>query len=211
MYFLVSDLTNKTVFGEEASVMFSHRLAVGEKITITDLKGSNANAVVERYDKDKREYHLKIGIVEQLDSPRKHVLIQSIIDKQYLDKLAEVVGFSNYTEVILVSTEYSQPTAVDVDRLVKISTRSSLLSERSRSPVITVSNLGLEELIKQHKPMVLDSSGSHSKGLSEAILVGPEGGFSEQEYKLFEYYKLPMFSLGSNIYPGWLAGFVASI
>jgi RsmE family RNA methyltransferase len=210
MYFLVNDLKSGVVVGEEAAVMFSHRLSIGEKIVVTDLKGSNANAVVERYDKESREYYLKLGIVETLETPLQHVLIQAVIDKQYLDKLVEVIGYSNYTEVILIATEYSQPTTIDLDRLTKIMTRSSLLSQRSRSPVLRLSESTLEELVAKYQPVVLDASGLQSSHKADAILVGPEGGFGESEYKMFEQYKLTKQSLGSNIYPGWLAGFVAN-
>lgn len=42
---------------------------------------------------------------------------------------------------------------------------------------------------------------------SQAILVGPEGGFSQKEKKVFVENKLEIINLGELIYPAWLAGF----
>lgn len=211
MYFFVKNLEESRVSGEEAQVMFSHRLVAGEKITITNLQGSRATAIVEKYDKNTREYYLRTGIIERLEVPTSRTLLQAIIDKQYLDKLAEVAGYSDYTEVVLVATEYSQPTTIDTERLNKIIRKSALLSERSWSPTVRIAEENIPALLEKYNPVVLDLGGEGEKSRFQSIFVGPEGGFSNGEKDLFVNHQLSIVSLGSHVYPGWLAGFVASL
>lgn len=213
MYFLVSDVTNAIVKGEESRVMFSHRLSKGERIEITDLRGKVATARVEEYDKPAQTFRLSIDNITELPPPTPHILFQAQLDKSYMDQWAEVVGLSSFTEVYVYSAQRSQPGSLDNDRLIKKIQQSALLSQHAYTPQLqTISKTSeLQELLLRYLPTVLHTKTVGVSDTRHHVVVGPEGGFSDEEVGFFTSLGLPFASLGSAIYPGWIAGFVASV
>jgi RsmE family RNA methyltransferase len=211
MHFLVSDFGEFWVPPEEAQVMFSHRLTRDDEIKITDLKGQTGVAVIEGFDKQTKRF--RIRVVHKVQHPvlSKTIVFQALLDKTYMDQWAEIIGFSNVTQIFLFNGQFSQSKHIDPTRLLKILIRSLLLSERYFIPQITMINTEEEfkQLLLAHNPAILDSKGVAKTDALNSVCIGPEGGFAKKEYELFEELNLTRTSLGHHIYPGWLAGFVS--
>lgn len=215
MYFLVKNLGERWVEGDEAAVMFAHRLDRGEEILVTNLQGKVAPASIMGYDKTTRRFRLSYGQSEFVSPPDELTVMQGIIDKLYLEKLVEVLGYTDITTLYLLPLERSQAQKIDPVRLLKILQRAVLLSERAWMPkILPVSSRDeVINLLNKFRPIVLQASSQEqtksSSTHSTSILIGPEGGFSPSELTQFAELTLPTLSLGTHIYPGWLAGFVA--
>jgi len=213
MYFFCSDIESEILVGEAAAHLFSCRVVAGEKLYLTDLLGNLAQ--VEILDSDKKNKEIKFEISDQKNfefiGPGK-ILIQSITDKAYLEKLAEIVALGGISKIILFNSEFSQRQNVNLERLDRILTRSCEQSERVFKPVLEVVELDLNQIIELYKPIVLDQAGIAKENvdknlLKSPVLVGPEGGWSEEEKQMFLESKLNLVSLGEVIFPAWLAGF----
>lgn len=190
--------------------MFSHRLQRGEVISITNLAGKIAEATIEGYDKQSQHYFLSIRNETIVPPPTGIILFQAILEKHYMDQWAEVIGLCDVAEVILFQADFSQPYIVDVERLMRINQRSLLLSERAYKPIIRlIRQPDLRGLLAEYRPAVLDADGAKKQASLSRVVIGPEGGFSDRERAMFAELDLLSISLGTHIYPGWIAGFVA--
>ena len=77
MHFLVSDFGEFWVPPDEAQVMFSHRLTRDDEIKITDLKGQSGIAVIEGFDKQTKQFRIRVVHKQQHAVPTKVVGFQS--------------------------------------------------------------------------------------------------------------------------------------
>lgn len=212
MFFHLSDLHSNQAIGEEAQRMFAHRLQPGDEIFVTNLQGQVARANIIKYDKQKRVFEVSCHTIEYRPAQTK-VLFQAILDKQYMEKWAEAAGFGNFKTIYLFEAERSQKRTVELGRIKKIMMNSALLAERAWMPdlVLINSNDLLESLYKSERPVICDIHGESKSMSISCILIGPEGGFSQNEYARFDKLNLSRVSLGDYTYPAWLAGLVASL
>lgn len=116
--------------------------------------------------------------------------------------------------ITLVNGDYSSMKhGLREDRLMKIMKEAAEQSERGFVPLLKVGG-GLANLLegrvkdgrkplvaleKMTKPKYLDDVLKDNLKSDISILVGPEGGFSEEEKNLFIKKKLPCFSLGKRV------------
>lgn len=112
------------------------------------------------------------------------------------------------SQVTLVEGDFSQMKhSLREERLHKVMAEAAEQSERPIVPQLMVSG-GLKNYLRSlnGKPLFVAMERSESARLSEllngkdgAILVGPEGGFSDEEKALIEELHVPCFTLGKRI------------
>jgi RsmE family RNA methyltransferase len=124
--------------------------------------------------------------------------------------MVEILPFSTFEKVYLFEADRTQKQSFSLERLEKILIRSCEQSHTIWKPeLIHIQNQeDLWKMVRQLIPVVLDCNQSDHNYTnyenSEAFLIGPEGGWSTDEKKLFEKFNLPIRNLGGLIYPSWL-------
>ena len=191
--------------------MLSMRLRYKDKVVVTDLQGNWARVSIGEVDKKHKlvKYHLrKRGYVENTN---RGVLIQAVPDKLYLEKLVEVAALQGMQKIYFYYSERSVRQKIKEDRLQRIILRACELSEHYWAPQIEfVEENTVDELLRDLQPVVLEQAQEGrltASEPSEAILVGPEGGWSRSEIEHFQELGLHFASMGDTVYPAWLAGF----
>ncbi len=213
MYFYVQDLNRSLISGYNAEHLFSCRVKPGDKLNFSDFKGNLAIAEIVIVDKKTKSIRYKTLEKNNFGRPEvENVLFQAIPDKQYLEKLCEVIPLANIHKLVLFHSDYSLNYNINLERLQKIIIRSSEQGERLFLPEIEILKAKDEllNLIEQHKPLVLHTQDTKSKNIEKdhsSILVGPEGGWSQEEINRFKNLNLDFVNLGQTIYPAWLAGY----
>jgi 16S rRNA (uracil1498-N3)-methyltransferase len=188
------------------------RPKVGLKLKLTDLKGSIYHVEVTSYDFKKSIGTYKILEEKKIDRPKSKILIQSIIDKSYIEKLIEIIPLVGITNLILVESDYSPKTKINFERLNLILLRACEQTENPHPPIIETTVLSLKNYIYTNslRPTILELPTKNQQtqnNKTNTIVVGPEGGFSEVETQLFKELKLQYFSLNTNVLPAWIAGY----
>jgi RsmE family RNA methyltransferase len=200
--FTVKDTHIKTMRPKEGAVL-----------KITDLNGTIATIKILNYD-----FKTGLGQYSIIDNNKQEmhkdqVLIQSIIDKNYLDKLCEIIPINNITKLVLVESDYSNVPNVNLERLNLILTRSCEQCENPYLPSIElITKTKLTQYLKNNniEATILELPSKNNQSLStkhSTIAVGPEGGFSPDEVEFFINSNYPFYSLKCNVLPSWLVGF----
>ncbi len=139
--------------------------------------------------------------------PKREVfLFQALIKPDKFEWILEKgteLGVSHFTPVI---TQRTIPKKFNTERAKKIIKESSEQSGRGVLPTIS-ETISLEDVISSAplNPVAFDPSGLpiHDSLFlirdSISVLIGPEGGFSDQELKLFSEKNIPILSLSSQI------------
>ena len=164
-----------------------------------ELKNYNNGAEVEILEKKK-------GNV--LD--KKLTLYMSLIKKDKFELVCEKVTELGISKIIPVTTDFSIKHNVRFDRLEKIVREASEQSERAMLPEIG-------EVLTLDK--AIDSSPENSVVLvarkegdgplnSDAVFVGPEGGWSEKELDMFKEKGIKGVNLGTQVLRAETAGIV---
>jgi RsmE family RNA methyltransferase len=214
MYFFVPDLEKTTIQGPAADHLFSTRVEAGERVTLTNLKGTIAE--VEITDVAKKQHSVQWNILRTLQpisTLANRILIQAEPDKAYVEKMAEILPLQAGTLLIFAS-DYSPKQTLNLQRLEKIVIRACELGEVAHKPTIeVVSKAKAYQYLEHQEAAVLACTSdavdfnSQDESPKSAILVGPEGGWSPQEIADFQTYQTPFISLGQQIFPAWLAGY----
>lgn len=185
----------------------------GAVLRITDLQGCIATIKIVSYD-----FKTGIGSYNIIDKiiypkPKNQTLIQSIIDKHYLDKLVEIVPIADITKLILVQSDYSNVPNVNLERLELILIRACEQCENPFLPTLElINNSSLTQYLSANKTLgtILELPSKNKQEQSvklDTIVVGPEGGFSPQEVQFFKDNQYPFYSIECKVLPAWLAGF----
>jgi 16S rRNA (uracil1498-N3)-methyltransferase len=200
--FTVNDTHIKTMRPKEGAVL-----------RITDLNGTIATIKILNYDFKTGLGEYKIIEDTKLEKQKDQILIQSIIDKNYLDKLCEIIPINNITKLVLVESDYSNVPNINLERLNLILTRSCEQCENPYLPTIElITKTKLTQYLKSNntKATVLELPSKNNQTLTaklDTIIVGPEGGFSPEEVLFFIDNQYPFYSLNCNVLPAWLAGY----
>jgi RsmE family RNA methyltransferase len=224
MYFFVADLSGNTVVGKDAEHLWAMRPEQGEEIWVTNLAGELVRAKVSSVQKKQRGVVWSRLRTEKRENPAKNILIQAKTDRAYLEKLIEILPHMQVSDLYIIDTELSEKKQpVNRERLVRILIRACEQAQvvyLTRIHIVT----GIAEsqaLIQKLQPTVLALpkpetiviGASHKKdqvtlmAKNTPVLVGPEGGWTEAEEAWFGEQGLPKYSLGTVVFPAWLAGF----
>lgn len=210
MIFFDSNL-NGSISLPQSQHLFSCRVKVQQQVRLSNLKGGLVEAEIIKVDKQNHTINYKIIDKQSFEPAPEKILFQAITDKNYLEKMVEIIPIIGVSKVILFQSQFSPKQNFSVDRLQSIMIRSCEQAENLFLPQVQiVSESDLLQLLKQHKPQLLDIYGDCKPLKSESIssvLVGPEGGFGSQEISQFEALGLQKVSFGSSVLPAWLAGY----
>lgn len=214
MFFFIPDLKKQKAEQEEAAHLISMRVKENEVIKITDLKGNFQTVKVTKTDKKTKQVEWAILDSKRQNNENKKVLFQAITDKIYLEKMMEILPLAGISKIYLFESDNSiKNQNPNLARLDKIVIRSLEQSEQVHKPELKIiAKNELETLIKEQNPVVLDcylqeGETKSNQTLTHSALVGPEGGWSNEERKMFQKYKLQPVSLGQTILPAWVAGY----
>lgn len=136
-------------------------------------------------------------------------LCASIIKKDNFDFVIEKgteIGVNHFVPIL---AERSEKKRVNNDRLKKITIEASEQSGRGDIPFIH-ETMKLEEVLQKdllpNSAFYLDFSGENINELLKSgphkdtsVFIGPEGGWSEDEVKIFEKYNIKAISLGDQV------------
>ncbi|MEM1312569.1 MAG: RsmE family RNA methyltransferase [Patescibacteria group bacterium] len=217
MYFYIPDLNGNKISSEQSSHLVSCRIKSGEYISITNLMGKLTYIRIAKVEIKQKCFWFEVISEKQYELPKnKKIILQARIDKLYLEKLVEILPLAEVSEIILFEAELSQnKQTINYHRLEKILIRSCEQSQTIFKPSLQVIKTSkLSELINYYKPVVLEQNPKFpltkanevQSGGRSAVLVGPEGGWSQSELKKFKDMGLQFCSLGEVILPSWIAG-----
>jgi RsmE family RNA methyltransferase len=196
--------------------LFSLRPKLEQVFIFTDLNGSIRSARIYKIDKKSKSIDLTwIGESITKAAPESKIMIQAIPEKLYLEKLIEILPHTQVTELYLYYAHRSLQQSLALERLHKILIRSCEQAQNVFLPRINLvsDNDQLHSLLVSYSPIVLEASEQANTAdkadmsSNKAVLVGPEGGFSDFELDKFGQLGLSFYSLGEIVYPSWLAGF----
>lgn len=197
----------------------SLRMRVGETILATDLEGTCYKATIETIDEaSKHDYSVEATITETL--PNFHelsvrlCLIQGILNQpSKFEEIAERCTELGIVSLVPMISERVERDNLKVDRLERILRSACKQAHRSRQPILgrVVSfEESLRQAVETGYSIILLHEGispNHSlrialdetKAQQIALVIGPEGGFSETEVSLAKTkYEAVIASLGSR-------------
>jgi 16S rRNA (uracil1498-N3)-methyltransferase len=173
---------------------------------LAEIKSLNKNLcelkVIEKYqnnNKVKRKVHLFLAILKKENF---ELAIQKSTE----------LGIESITPII---TERTIKTGLNFERLKKITKEASELSGRNTIPIInkTIIYPEIFEKNKNQKTIIFDTRGEKIKEIGDEeinIIIGPEGGFTENEIKIAKENDTITASLSPLTLRGETAAVVAS-
>jgi RsmE family RNA methyltransferase len=235
-YFYVPSLNGRLIEKNHSAHLMSVRVNKGQEVVLTDLEGSLMVVRVENIDK-KRQC-LEVEVLEEEHTEREEhmkslfgdvkplTLFQAQVDKHYLEKQMEILPLLPIEKICIFASDYTQKQSVNLDRLNSILTRSCEQCQRLYPPEVELLDKAEAiELAVSMKATVLacvsdtdlnnqkdkkDQNNQSEQSNQTAFLIGPEGGWSQEEEEEFKSFNLPFHSLSSIVYPAWFMPSVIS-
>jgi len=187
------------------------RLKKGDSIIIFDGSGMDFTCRIEELGKN----HLKLSVMESNKSrfmPTRDIyLCASVVKKDNFEFIVEKATELGVTHIIPVMAERSEKKGLNEERLKKIAVEASEQSGRGNIPTI-FPIMGLEECMNfcigrtSAKLIAFHTEGEPFSGRLNlpdsspiAIFIGPEGGWSPEEIKLFHKNNIPIVCLGKQV------------
>lgn len=177
----------------------------GDEIIVVDGTGNKYSGIVQVIGKKRVE----ISIVEKsvLDSKNKDLVLALglIKNRQRLEFAIEKAVELGATSIILFNSRYSEKDKVRLDRLEGIVISAMKQSMHARLPVLDYekSLKDVLERFKSHRILMAHEKVGGKAFIPDTedqkeilLLVGPEGGFSDEETELVEQYNGELVSLG---------------
>lgn len=206
------------------------RLQVGEKVSINNCEGEEFLGVIDKVDKKEAVVSLKEKLELNNESNLEVYLFQGLPKSSKMDLIvqkATELGVKEITPIItervIVKNEIGE--FKKLDRYIRIALEACKQSKRSIIPKINAP-LEFQELITTIKEMDLilvpyeNQEGYGIKNVVKnitqknikkiGIIIGPEGGFEEEEINVFKELGAHIITLGPRILRTETAGFVCT-
>ena len=190
------------------------RLKQGDRVYINDLQGNDFEGVINEINKQQVIVDIISKSEENNESPVEITVIQGIPKGQKMELICQKVCELGASRVIPMKSERIIPDTTDeykkLDRLKKIILEASKQSKRSRIMEIT-NPVNIEAINVHDYDLVLvpyeekENIGINSyinelkAAKKVAIIVGPEGGFEEDEITKLEEKGAKIITLGPRI------------
>jgi 16S rRNA (uracil1498-N3)-methyltransferase len=134
-------------------------------------------------------------------------------DKNKLDFIAKYSTIAGYTQIIFVDMKRSNPFKYDKVRLETIGQNALNLSKIPIKINITNSSLKDIDFSKFNSIIIADEAEHYHQVSGEkenfAVIIGPEGGITDEERLIFKKYNSKFITLGDTNFPTELAGIIA--
>ena len=227
--YIVEDLYGKIV-GEDVKHIYKVlRLQEGEKVVLNDCNGNEYLARI----KDVSKTEVNLDIIEKLElnneSDIEIVLFQGMPKAQKMDLIVQKgteLGISKFIPLITERVDVKlKGDFKKLDRLNRIALEACKQSKRSIIPEV-LNPITLEELIKDMRDfdlIIVPYENKEDYGIKSlmtdidrenikriGIVVGPEGGFEENEISKLKEEGAHIITLGKRILRTETAGFVAT-
>jgi len=170
----------------------ARRHRVGELIDARNLADSlRYTYAIESIGKKEGLLSLREQTMLPVIPPRESVLGWSLIEARQIEKMLPMLNEIGITTLALVMSDYSQHSIrIDKERMERILIHSCEQSGRSKLPEIVLFSKGIQEYFECYpSSAVMDFGGKPidtiNKETTRALLIGPEGGFSQEERKRF--------------------------
>ncbi|MGB4588134.1 MAG: RsmE family RNA methyltransferase [Clostridiaceae bacterium] len=202
------------------------RLKVGDEVLVNDLKGIDFLGKITTIDKESTIVELKKRILENNESELSITLYQGLPKAGKMDLIVQKNTELGVTRIVPVITERvivkNSSEYKKMDRLKRIILEASKQSKRSMIPEV-MEPIEFKEafpLMFSHDVLIVPYENAENYGLSKlkhempfikscGILVGPEGGFTDEEIKELEESGAKIVTLGKRILRTETAGFAA--
>jgi 16S rRNA (uracil1498-N3)-methyltransferase len=207
---LVAEIRNE----EARHILLSHRVKKGEKIKLQGPDGKRFLGEVSEIKKNSVKLKILEGLLMSKEPESAIVLFQSVIAEKALDFVFRKSTELGAVKIVLFNSEY---TAVKLSgeqfkkkqtRWNKILKEAAKQSERASWPVLEYAE-NFDAIIKTARSLgkvfLMDIGGKKIQNPSPvaqalALIVGPEGGFSEGELaKLRTLKNLETVAVGTNV------------
>ena len=206
-----------TLVGDEAKhAVRSLRMKEGELLIATDLQGVCYRSEITSISKhSKDDWEARCSIIEKIpnnnESPKHLHLVIGILQQtskfeEVLEKCTEL-GVKEFTPLI---SSRSEKEDFNIERCERILRSATKQVSRSKNPVLNekgslediLSRLrqnGYQIVIFHEQPDIQDPFTTSSISLiPTALLIGPEGGFTNEEITLAKSFGAKVLSLGSR-------------
>lgn len=192
------------------------RLAVGEKITLSDGRGKDALVVLDSITSEKIEGTIENTETHQATDKKVHLYL-AILKKENFDFAVQKAVEAGVHSITPIITERTIKTGLNTTRLEKIILEASEQSGRSivptLSPILEFSpalafGMAAEEKVIFHPGNVSYSPRTEAK--SASIFIGPEGGFTDKEIDEARAALYTGASLGDLVLRGETAAIIAT-
>lgn len=217
------------IHGEDHRHLFKVlRLTVGTRILVNNLEGQDYLAELTHVDREEARFRLLEALSESNESPLKVHLYQGLPKAGKMDLIVQKATELGVTEVVPIYTrrvvvkgggEYKK-----LDRLKKIMLEAAKQSKRSIVPELSPPRPWAEALnaMARHDLLVVPYENATGFGLaalaqsaakpkSVGIVIGPEGGFEEEEIEALKALGGQIVTLGRRILRTETAGFTAMV
>ncbi len=204
------------------------RLKPGDQVMVNDENGQDYKGVIDHMEKDYTVMILTEKIETSNESKVKITLYQALPKSGKLDLIVQKCTELGVNKIVPVLTErvvaQNHNEFKKLDRLKRIALEAAKQSKRSLIPDITAP-ITFEELLvnmKDHDVLIVPYENANHYGFHAlkrelavlgnfGILIGPEGGFTEQEILDLEERGAKIVTLGKRILRTETAGFTAVI
>ncbi|OIO30936.1 hypothetical protein AUJ77_01185 [Candidatus Nomurabacteria bacterium CG1_02_43_90] len=211
-------VTNETLLNQWRNVL---RMEVGKSLILFD--GTGDEVLCEVVSLTKKSATLKIQEREQGVAPtRKVTLYMTLIKKDNFEMILEKATELGVSRIVPIETSRTEKKGVNYERARKIVREASEQSGRATVPtvceIVHISDLsGRPGLPESEGLVVFDPRGEKSARAfftagdttPVALLIGPEGGFTDEEMARFYSRNVHVVSMGTQILRAETAAVVA--
>lgn len=205
-------LADKELCHQIATVL---KLKIGEEIIALDNSGNEYVVLLEKITKSAVEGVIHTTNRNANESSTKITLYQSLLKKDNFEWVLQKgteLGIIGFTPIV---SDRSEKKGLNQERALKIIKEAAEQSERGVLPALHEATTFTESL-KNKNVLILDRSGAPLKSMAAktmtevAILVGPEGGWSENELAAAKEVGASIVSIGPRTLRAETAGPIAA-
>ena len=202
------------------------RLRIGDSVLVNDLMGTDYLGIIEHIDKHSTKIELKDKMLENNESAVDITLYQGMPKAGKMDLIVQKSTELGVRRIVPVLTERvvvkNSAEFKKLDRLKRIAVEAAKQSKRSIIPVIE-EPISFQEMLsdmKKSQILIVPYENQENYGFtilkkelaeirSCGILIGPEGGFSDDEIRILKDRGAKIVTLGKRILRTETAGFTA--
>lgn len=181
------------------------RFKVGDRVILFDNSGYDYISVIESYEKDGVKFSIKESYKNTVLPSREVYLFASVVKRDNFEWIVEKATELGVSHIVPILSARSEKKSLNIDRLKKIIIEASEQSGRAILPVLH-EILSLEKALEKYKEIrSIVWHPEERKFVSQDLVsikgcfVGPEGGWSEEEIKMFNKHNMVVRSLGPQI------------
>lgn len=187
------------------------RFKIGDRVVLFDNSGYEYVSVISGMDSGTVRFEIEEVIDKIFTLNKKIYLFASIVKKDTFEWIVEKATELGVTDIVPVLSTRSEKKNINEERLNKIAIESSEQSGRVYVPYIhnIIDFNNCFDFIKQNqvRPIAFHTKGdpymidkvSIDMFPYNAVFIGPEGGYTDEEIQEFKKNNIPVYKLGEQI------------